>query len=571
VYDLKISGGTIVDGTGGPRFAGALGVKDGKVAAVGEAPEDAATEIDGSGMIVSPGFIDIHTHYDAQVLWDPLLTFSPSHGVTTVVQGNCGFAIAPTRRRHREYMLRTLQDVEGMSYQSTSAGLGAEWGFETFPEYLDALEARGVAVNVAQMIGHTGVRVWVMGEDAAERHPTEGELAQMHRLVEEAFEAGAVAFSSSNSPAHTGHGGKPVPSRVTSLDELCSFATLLQRIGRGSLQLTWGPEVTPDNVLRILAAAPSVPVTDPGIAARGGEEDKRIEALDEAWRRGQRWYPQVSAMPNTFEVSLARPFMFALDQPAGAMKCEPMHDLFDELVAFDSAQERLDAYRRPGFRAAFVAHAGRDDWLANYWPWLLVGSAPGHDAWRGRKVVDIAAEQGVSPGELFFDLSMETHLEVTLLALAGNRDPAGHLRLLRHPHLRIGLADSGAHNGEIADYRYPTHVLAHWVREEGAFTLEEAVKMMTADEAECYGLEDRGTLAVGQAADVVVFDPEQVGDGPVREVHDLPMGARRLCSEGIGIAYVIVNGTVLRAHDHPALADDDRLPGRVLRRFAGHR
>ncbi|MEU8803236.1 amidohydrolase family protein [Spirillospora sp. NPDC048819] len=568
VYDLKISGGTIVDGTGRPRFTGDIAVKDGKIVAVGSAPAPAAREIDATGKVVCPGFIDIHTHYDVQILWDRMLTFSPQHGVTTVVMGNCGFGIAPCRKKDREYMLRTLQDVEGMSFRSTMTGLGDDWGFETYPQYLDLLERRGVAVNVATMIGHTGVRVWVMGEDAAERQPTEEELAEMHRIVEEAFEAGAAGFSTSNSPAHTGHGGKPVPSRVTSMDELISFGKLIEKLGRGSYQLTWGPEVTPDKVLHILEHA-DVPITDPGIASRGGQEDERIAGVEEAWRRGHKWYPQVSALPNTFEVGLARPFMFALDQPAGTMNCKPMHDLFDPLSELETVEERYAAYQRPGFREAFIAHTERQDWKDNYWPWLLIGNAPGNSEWEGRNVVDVAAELGVSPGEFVFDQSIATKLEFAMLALSGNRVPEGHLRLLKHPHLRIGLADSGAHNGEISDYRYPTYFLSHWVRERG-FPLEEAIKKMTTDEAECYGIVDRGSLTEGLAADIVVFDPETVRDGRMRQVHDLPAGARRLRSDAHGIHYVIVNGTVLRDQNGDAIDTDGELPGKVLREFAGH-
>ena len=569
-YDLKITGGTIIDGTGAPRFVGDIGVKDGRIVAMGSAPEDAEREIDATGKVVCPGFIDIHTHYDVQILWDPFLTFSPSHGVTTIVQGNCGFGIAPTRTEHREYMLRMLQDVEGMSYKSTSAGVGEDWGYETFPEYLDLLERRGIAINVAQMIGHTGVRVWVMGEDAAERRPTAEELEQMHALVREALAAGAVGFSTSNSPAHTGHGGKPIPSRVTSLEELSSFAKVLAEAGHGSYQMTWGPEVSLDNIEKIMAETPQVPVTDPGIASRGGQEDGRIAAVERAWEHGFRWYPQVSALPNTFEVGLASPFMFALDQPSGVMNCEPMHELFDSLTTMESVDERYEAYLRPGFREAFIAHTNREDWLANYWPWLLVGFAPGHEEWEGRKVLEVAKEQGVTPGELFFDLSIETNLKATLLAMSGNRVPEGHLRILRHPYLRIGLADSGAHNGEISDYRYPTYMLSHWVRERQAFTLEEAIKKMTTDEAECYGIVDRGSLAPGLAADIVVFDPDAVRDTRMYQVHDLPMGARRLRSDAEGIEYVIVNGAVLRDGSGYVVAEDGPLPGKVLREFAKH-
>jgi N-acyl-D-aspartate/D-glutamate deacylase len=427
-----------------------------------------------------------------------------------------------------------------------------------------------VGINVATMVGHTGVRVWVMGEDAAERKPTPDEIEQMNQLVREALEAGAVGFSTSNSPAHTGHGGKPVPSRVTDTPELASFAKVLAEVGHGSFQMTWGPEVSLDNVENIMAGYQQVPVTDPGIASRGGQENDRIAAVERAWANGFKWYPQVSALTNTFEVGLASPFMFALDQPAGTMNCKPMHELFDDLTTMDTVEERFQAYQRPGFREAFIEHTNREDWLNNYWPWLLIGYAPGHTEWEGRKVLEVAAEQGKAPGELFWDLSMETNLEASLLALSGNRVPEGHLRLLREPHLRLGLADAGAHNGEICDYRYPTYMLRHWVREEAAFTLEEAIKKMTTDEAECYGIVDRGSLAEGLAADIVIFDPDTVSDTRMYQVHDLPNGARRLRSDSEGIDYVIVNGTILRDSEGYVPDENGPLPGKVLREFAKH-
>jgi N-acyl-D-aspartate/D-glutamate deacylase len=350
------------------------------------------------------------------------------------------------------------------------------------------------------------------------------------------------------------------------MDELISFGKVLERTGRGTYQLTWGPEVTPDGVLQILEHA-DVPIADPAIASRNGQEDERLRAVEEAWSRGHRWYPQVAATTNTFEVGLARPFMFALDQPGGVMQCKPMHDLFDPISHLTTVEDRLVAYRQAGFREAFIAHTEREDWHANYWPWLLVGHAPGHSDWEGRKVLEVAAEQGIPPGQLMFDESLATGLQFALLAQSGNRDEAGHRRLLEHPHLRLGAHDAGAHNGEISDYRYPTYLLSHWVRERG-FPLEKAIKKLTTDEAEVFGIVDRGSLTPGLAADIVVFDPDTVRDGRMHQVFDLPAGARRLRSDGEGIDYVIVNGTVLRDPDGSVPGACDALPGRILRSFA---
>lgn len=246
-YDLKITGGTIIDGTGKPRFAGDVGISGGKVVALGPAPGDAVETIDATGRVVCPGFVDIHTHYDAQILWDRMLSISPWHGVTTVVMGNCGFGVAPTRVDHRDLIVRTLEKVEGMSVAALEAGMGREWGFETFPQYLDAIEKRGSAINVGAMIGHTPLRLYVMGEEATERPATEAEIADMRAIVGEALAAGAVGFATSHALTHIGYGGKPVPSRAAEFAEIRALAGALGEAGRGVMQATIGP----DDVRRI--------------------------------------------------------------------------------------------------------------------------------------------------------------------------------------------------------------------------------------------------------------------------------------------------------------------------------
>ena len=239
-YDLKITGGTIVDGTNRPRFAGDVGIRDGKVVALGNAPEEAARTIDATGRIVAPGFVDIHTHYDAQIIWDQLVSCSPWHGVTTVVMGNCGFSVAPTRPMHRDLIMRTLENVEGMSVTALRAGLGEEWPFETFPEYLDAIESRGCAVNVASLIGHTATRLYVMGEDSVQRAATADEVAAQRRIVAEAIEAGALGFATSKAITHVGYDGHPVPSRLAEFDEVFDIVGALGDAGKGMVQITVG-------------------------------------------------------------------------------------------------------------------------------------------------------------------------------------------------------------------------------------------------------------------------------------------------------------------------------------------
>jgi len=241
-YDLKITGGTIVDGTGKPGFAGDLGIKDGKVAALGKADGPAATTIDATGKVVAPGFVDVHTHYDAQVLWDRMLSISPWHGVTTTVIGNCGFGVAPTRAAHRKLILQTLEKVEGMSLEALQAGVGDSWPFETFPQYLDAVEMRGVAINVAALFGHTPLRMYVMGEASTERAATADEIGAMKKLMREAMDAGAIGFGTSKSITHNGYAGKPVPSRQATVEEMHELVSVMGELKRGLMQITIGRE-----------------------------------------------------------------------------------------------------------------------------------------------------------------------------------------------------------------------------------------------------------------------------------------------------------------------------------------
>src|SRR5262245_46520799 len=254
-YDLKIAAGRIIDGSGSPALTGDIAIKDGRIAAVGAAPGDARQTIDAAGRVVCPGFVDIHTHYDAQVLWDRMLSISPWHGVTTVVIGNCGFGVAPTRPQHRELILRTLEKVEGMSFSSLSAGLGSDWPFETFPQYLDAVERRGMAINVAAFVGHTPVRLYVMGEEATERPATSDEIARMRAIVREAVASGAAGFATSKAPTHVGYAGKPVPSRVAEADEIRALAEALGEVGHGVMQATAGPGLFFDQFAELTQAS----------------------------------------------------------------------------------------------------------------------------------------------------------------------------------------------------------------------------------------------------------------------------------------------------------------------------
>ena len=574
MYDIKITNGTIVDGTGRPSYPGDVGITRHRLVDVGRAPDGARVELDATGKVICPGIIDAHTHYDAQVFWDRMMTISPWHGVTTTVLGHCGFGIAPTRRDDRERILRMMRDVEGMPLGTTVPGLGPEWGFETFPEFMDAIEGLGTVTNTACYVPHNPVRMWVMGEEAAARYPTDDELRAMQQIVREAMAVGAVGFSTTDSPGHTGDGGHPVASRVSTYEEFLGFARVLGELKVGVFQTTWGATIQAHTLVDIIART-GVTGVDPGIAARGkgthGQDvrDNRMAWADWANTNGLRWYPEINFMPNTFEVGLDDPFMFALDQPGGAIGCTPLHELFGPIVKLDTVDERHDVYRQPGFRDRFIHETDRDDWNAHYWPWVIVNYAPKHSDLEGRMVLEIAEERGLKPGAVLFDLCMDSDLEARFGVISGNRDREAHMRLLMSDNYRVGLTDAGAHQGQICDARYPTYVLGRWVREQ-EFPLTRAIAMMTGMQAQMLGLLDRGLLTPGLAADVMVFDPDTVIDGPITRVNDLPGNGRRLVSDGLGIDYVVVNGTVIRDHGADAVDADGPLPGRMLRDFARH-
>ena len=311
-YDLKITGGTIVDGTGKPGFSGDLGIKDGKVVALGKADGPAATTIDATGKVVSPGFVDVHTHYDAQILWDRMLSISPWHGVTTTVIGNCGFGVAPTRAIHRKLIMQTLEKVEGMSLDALHAGLGDDWPFETFPQYLDALEKRGSAINVAALFGHTPLRMYVMGEESTERAATADEIGAMKKLMREAMEAGAIGFGTSVSISHNGYAGKPVPSRQATVEEMDALVSVMGDMKRGLMQITIGREFSTRHMAEV-SRKYGVPVTWTALLSYlygPGGHRKQLDLAAEQRKSGAMVIPQVSCRPLNFEFTFAEPFIF---------------------------------------------------------------------------------------------------------------------------------------------------------------------------------------------------------------------------------------------------------------------
>ena len=556
MYDLKISNGSIIDGTGAPAVPGDLGIKDGKVVAMGEAPDVATREIDADGHVVCPGFVDIHTHYDAQVLWDRNLSISPWHGVTTAVIGNCGFGVAPTKAAHREMIVRTLEKVEGMSADALNAGLGATWPFETFPEYLDTIEALNPSINVGVLMGHTPLRLYVMGEAATERSASDDELAQMRELLAGGMRAGALGFATSKASTHVGYEGRPVPSRAAGMDEIFALCDVLGEMDRGVIQATVGRELFLDE-FEDIALRTGRPITWTALLAglslgKGGHEEQLVQSQTLA-DRGLKISPQVTPRPLNFEYQFLAPFVF-----------EPI-SLFKQVSAADF-EGKCRIYKDPDFRAAFKERMKtiRASFQSSF-AMTVISQYGVEPALEERLLFDVAAERNMDPVDLALDLALASKLAARFRMPVANHNEDEVEPLLKSDCTVLGLSDAGAHASQLCDACLPTYFLGRWVREKQAFSLEEAIRMLTSRTAEVMGITDRGRLAPGRAADVVIFDPATVGDRPLQRVNDLPAGADRLISEATGIANVIVNGVVIREQNADAVPANGSLPGRLLR------
>ena len=567
-FDLKIVGGTLIDGTGSPGRRADVGVKDGRVVALGEGLGAASQTVDAQGLVVAPGFVDIHTHYDAQVLWDPELSISPWHGVTTAVLGNCGFGVAPTRPEHRDLILRTLERVEGMSLSALEAGLGSQWPFQSFPEYMDVLERTALGINVAVMVGHTPVRLWVMGDEATTRAATEAEVAQMRALVRQAMDAGAVGFATSVSKVHVGYAGRPVPSRLAAFDEMLELAGAVGESGHGLIHYNVGRDPL-WQAYEQLHAASGRPVVWTSLLAGSlgpGSHRAHLERAAQQRQQGLPIHGQGACRPIQFEFDFRSPVVF--DTWASF---EPVR------LADDEAQRRA-VYADPAFRARVkrqVAGRGPDD------AWFAGKEAEGDTrrasfqemtiSWSAdaslleRKLVDLARERQVDPVDLMLDLALASDLQMRWRIALLNFDESEVREILADPHVVLGLGDGGAHMSQLCDACHPTYLLGHWVRERGALSLEEAVRRLTSHPADVFGLHDRGRVAVGLPADLVVFDPERIGAGALQRVYDLPAGQDRLISQASGVEAVFVNGQRLggQAQGQPAA-------GQLLRQRAGH-
>jgi N-acyl-D-aspartate/D-glutamate deacylase len=541
MLELLIRGATVVDGSGAPAKQADVGVRNGKIVTVGTARERAARTVDAGGLCLMPGIVDVHTHYDAQVTWDPTLSPSVSLGVTTAILGNCGFGIAPCPARLRETVVRNLSVVEGMDLGALLHG--TRWEFETFSEYLDALERIRPLANVGVLAGHSTIRTAVMGEEASTRAaPTGEELFEMRRLVREALRAGAAGFASSFSPNHSGWGGKPMPSTIAGDDELRSLAGELGIAGKGVFVMATGPRATPEYMEQIAAdtGRPAFMVTVLTMYSRAQPERamQYYEKCAAALRRGREVYIHTSCQPLSFDFTLREPYILYSHAAFGRVKAA-------------APEERAAIYKDPAFRRQFRQNLEKpESGILFHGDWSQVELD-------GVPLTRLAQD----PLEFALDMPLDTQLVAKLF----QNDDAGVAPLLRHPAGVVALSDAGAHLIYFCDAGFGLHFLAHWVRDTGTFTLEEGVRRLTSDPARKYRIPGRGLIAPGKWADLLLFDPAKVGISNLMRRNDLPGGGARMIRAPLGVHGVWVNG--LRVFDGVKYSSAPDAAGQVLRAF----
>jgi N-acyl-D-amino-acid deacylase len=561
-YDLVIKNGRVVDGSGLAAYPADVAVRNGRIVSIGRIREGAREVLDAEGHVVAPGIIDGHTHMDAQIFRDPLGTSSCYHGVTSVVMGNCGFTLAPCAAANKDMVVRNLQRAEDIPLAAMEAGI--DWRWTTFPEFLDCLDSLPKGINYAGYIGHSALRTYVMGERAFEKAAGEDDLRAMERELREAIQAGAIGFTTSRSPSHETPDGRYVASRLATWDEVRRLVGVMGELNAGLFEIAGegvdreagDPRVREYHVrLRDLAVESGRPITF-GVFTRRGVPDvwrAYLNLLDETAAAGGRMFAQAHSR------SLSALLSFKTQLPFDRLP------VWKEIRALPlEAQKRQ--LRDPDVRRRLLENAGaRSDRKAlgteaqpADYDWLFV-----FDTVSGphRSVAEVARQRGCHPAEAMIDLALERDLDLFFLQPIANENQDYALEIMRHPRAVVTFSDSGAHVSQLMDSSLQTHLLSHWVREKQAFTLEQAVRMLTLVPATYWGFADRGLIREGMAADLMVFDPDTIAPEMPEVVDDLPSGARRLVQRARGIAATVVNGEVLLRDGKPTGA----LPGRLLR------
>ncbi len=559
-YDLVIKNGMVVDGSGAPAYPADVGVAHGKIATIGRINERAARTVNADGRVVSPGFVDGHTHMDAQIFWDPIGSSSCYHGVTTAIMGNCGFTLAPCAKQDADFVFRNLERAEDLPRESMLAGI--EWKWETFPQFLDVIDALPKGINYGGYLGHSALRTYVMGERAFTDQATNDELKRMQHEVREAIKAGAIGFSTSRTYNHITSDDRPVASRIADWEEVRALVNAMGETGAGIFEIaseTPGrkPERQQDyfDRLKHLAVESGRPLTYGMFSTRIAPGIWRpfYQVANEAAQMGGRIFVQCHSRALSTLMSFETHTAF------------DSWDVWRDLRAKPLAEQKV-LLRDPDWRRRLIEVASRP-----YDGPRVVGAEPRPPEWEwvwafegmGKEVRmdEAGAKRGVHPVEAMIDIALEHDFKVFFRQPLANEDQDDALEMMRHPRSVVTFSDSGAHVAQIMDSSLQTHLLSHWVREKQEFTLEEAVRMITYDTATAWGLHDRGLLREGMNADILVFNPDTVAGLMPYVAHDLPAGAMRLVQKSTGIDYTVVNGQVMLEGSTPTGA----LPGRLAR------
>src|SRR6185503_3991777 len=536
--DLLVKNGLLVDGTGAPARHADVAVSAGKIVGIGNLNDTAKRTIDADGLVVAPGFIDPHTHYDAQICWDGGLTPSSWHGVTSVVMGNCGVGIAPCRPETREIAMRDLVNVEAIPFEVLEQGIS--WDWETFPQFMDAAAARKPSLNLAFLAPLTPFRHYVMGEASMERAASGVELKEIKKLLGEAVDAGAFGFSSTLLNQHMGYAGRPLACRNASREELKAYCNALRERGKGAIEIAMTKQIgvmdDPElELLDFMLTESARPITFIAMFDRDDISEAVRTSLRKAApmiARGAR--PQTSPLPLTREVNMRNPFSF------GAFPS------WKRVFEDKSKAAQAAVYRDVNFRNQFRKELKRPAAFGN-WERITVHEvkSPALKKWEGQTVAELAAAEGKDGVDAFLDITLADDLDNEFTMVSFNNRVDRMAEILNNRDMLLGLGDGGAHLDMLCDSGYPSYMLGTWVREKKVLTLEEAVRRMTSDPADFFGIADRGRLAPGLAADIAIFDPASVGSmGRPERRYDLPGGGKRMVMRSKGIEYTVVNGAV---------------------------
>jgi len=537
MYDIIIRNGLVVDGDGAPGFLGDVAIKDGKIAAVGAVSGSAARTIDATDRVISPGFIDPHTHFDAQLLWDGQARPALEHGVTSIIPGNCSLSLAPIKAADRAAVVGMFQQIEEMPPEAFTEKY-AKWTWEDFAGYCATIEP-DLALNVAPLVGHSVIRLWVMGADAQQRAATSAEIAAMQELLRDSLRAGAVGLSTSF--VDVDENGRPVPSRFAQFDELDALCATLGEEGGKMLQVVpefYAVDITIARIdqLAEVSLKHGIPTTFSPVFDSSATPDaapRQLERVREQFARGARVWPQMQTRPIDISFSLLNPSLYLVRLPRWVR------------VMRQPVEQRIASLSNPETVATLIGDCGPDGGKAMFGNLIIRGGDDAPAGYIGRKLADVAAERGEGVAEAVIKISLENGLNVAFLAAnAGHHETDRIGPMLSDPLVHIGASDGGAHLASFSTYGDTGYLFSEFVRKSGTFTLEQAVKKITADTADIWGIKGRGRLKEGYAADVVVFDPETIARGDEVPVYDVPGDAMRYIRSSVGIDTVLVNGAI---------------------------